>query len=71
MRTTLAALAFAAGIGLVCCQSASALPARTTMDGPSTAHLQQLADDGELAGQRRAASKSRRASHHKLAKPKH
>lgn len=27
MRTTLAALTFAAGIGLVCCQSAGAVPA--------------------------------------------
>ena len=30
MRTTLAALSFAAGIGLVCCQSAGAVPAAAT-----------------------------------------
>ena len=36
MRTTLAALAFAAGIGLICCQSATAVSAgATTVDEAS------------------------------------
>jgi hypothetical protein len=70
MRTTLGALAFAAGIGLMCCQSASALPARTTLDSASTAHLQQLAMMG--AGGRDARQANRDAhSTHKPAKPKH
>ena len=60
MRTTLAAFAFAACIGLS--QSASALPARTTVDSASTAHLQQLAMMG-ASGARCTASKSRRAWH--------
>jgi hypothetical protein len=38
MQTKLAALAFAAGIGLICCQGARAVQARTTtMDEASTA----------------------------------
>ena len=68
MRTTLAAFAFAACIGLS--QSASALPARTTVDSASTAHLQQLAMMG--AGGRDARQANRDAhSTHKPAKPKH
>jgi hypothetical protein len=69
MRTTLGALAFAAGISLMCCQSASAVPARTTIDGTSTAHLQQLAMMG--AGGRDARQANRDAhSTHKTVKPK-
>jgi len=70
MRMTLAALAFAVGIGLMCCQSASAVPARTTMDGASTVHWQQLAMMG--AGGRDARQANRDAhSTRKPAKPKH
>jgi hypothetical protein len=69
MRTMLAALAFTAGIGLMCCQSASAVPARTTMDSASTPHLQQLAMMG--AGGRDARQVNRDAhSTHKTVKPK-
>jgi hypothetical protein len=70
MRTTLAALTFAAGIGLMCYQSASAVPAPTTMDGASTAHLQQLAMMG--AGGRDARQANRDAHRtYKPVKPKH
>jgi hypothetical protein len=70
MRTSLATLAFAAGIGLMCCQGASAVPAHTTMDSASMAHLKQLAMMG--AGGRDARQANRDAhSTHKPAKPKH
>ena len=70
MRTTLTALGFAAGIGLICCQSANAVPTGTTTDGASTAHLQQLAMMG--AGGRDARQVNRDAhSTHKQVKPKH
>lgn len=69
MRTTLTALAFAAGIGLICCQSASAVPTGTTTDGVSTAQLQQFAMMG--AGGRDARQANRDAhSTHKTVKPK-
>jgi hypothetical protein len=69
MRTMLAALAFTAGIGLMCCQSASAVPAGTTTDGVSTAQLQQFAMMG--AGGRDARQANRDAhSTHKTVKPK-
>jgi hypothetical protein len=70
MQTKLAALAFATGIGLICCQNASAVPTGTTMDGASTAHFRQLAMMG--AGGRDARQANRDAhSTHKQAKPKH
>ena len=69
MRTMLAALVFAAGIGLMCCQSASAVPAVHNWDEVSTAHLQQFAMMG--AGGRDARQANRDAhSTHKTVKPK-